>query len=159
MFMNQVHEQRPKFDSGTIPSQNGSKIGRVHRVHSPRPARGPRPLAPYAPNACLPHALRACAPPVARLQLARASPAPAACAPSMRAHPPAHMRLPPACVPHARQPAHPAPCPTPCHGPMTVLQYSTSLRQSQYSFYIATQSSPLPANIAIQFCPPSMTQS
>ena len=26
-------------------SQNGSKMGRVHRVHSPRPARRPRPRA------------------------------------------------------------------------------------------------------------------
>ena len=61
MFMNWVHEQRPKIDSGTIPSQNESKIGRVHRVHSPRPARAPRPRACRAPAAHAPRARRAAA--------------------------------------------------------------------------------------------------
>ena len=65
MFMNRVHEQCPKIDSGTLPSQNGSKKkGRVHRVHSPRPGREPRPRAQRpgrAPAAqpALPRALRA----------------------------------------------------------------------------------------------------
>ena len=111
------------------------------------------------------------------LQLARASaarprlplerPAPRlraqllACAPSApparptRARLPARLCLPPACAPYALQPT----CPAPGRGPVTVLQYSTGLPQSQYSFCIATQSNPLPANIAIQFCPPSMPQS
>ena len=63
MFMNRVHEQCPKIDSGTIPSQPGSKIGRVHRVHSPRPACAPSPRACRAPAARLPSACRAPATP------------------------------------------------------------------------------------------------
>ena len=45
--MNRVHEQCPKIDSGTVPSQTGPKPGRVHQVHSPgQPARpAPRPRA------------------------------------------------------------------------------------------------------------------
>ena len=57
--MNRVHKHCPKIDSGTIPSHNGSKIGRVHRVHTPRPAQAPRPHAPRAPAA--PAAARPCA--------------------------------------------------------------------------------------------------
>ena len=44
MFMNRVHEQCPKIDSGKIPSRTGLKTDRVHRVLgiSKRPgARGP----------------------------------------------------------------------------------------------------------------------
>ena len=41
--MNRVHEQCPKIDSGTVLSQTGSNIGRMHQVHSPQPSSTPRP--------------------------------------------------------------------------------------------------------------------
>ena len=75
MFMNRVHEQCSKIDSGKIPSRTGPKTGRVHRVHSPRPAQALKPRAqrqgrtPRAPSP----------PPAAR-------PALAARAPAARAH-------------------------------------------------------------------------
>ena len=40
--MNRVHEQYPKIDSGTVLSQTGSKIGRVHQVHSLLASSTPR---------------------------------------------------------------------------------------------------------------------
>ena len=52
--MNRVHEQCPKIGSGTIPSQFGSKTGRVHRVHSPKPARSTPGRSPSAQVAHLP---------------------------------------------------------------------------------------------------------
>ena len=57
-------------------SQNGSKMGRVHRVHCPRPARAPRPRACGAPAAHAPRAphAAACCPRACRaLPRARAS--------------------------------------------------------------------------------------
>ena len=61
--MNQVHEQCPKFDSGTVLSQTESKTGRVHQVHSllaqqhaQAARRAPRSCAPHT---CLPRAPRA----------------------------------------------------------------------------------------------------
>ena len=61
------YNERCSFgDSGKKTSQNGSKMGRVHRVHCPRPAQAPRPparpkharlsRAPCTPST---HALRA----------------------------------------------------------------------------------------------------
>ena len=105
--MNRVQEQCPKIDSGTIPSQNRSKIGRVHRVHNPKPARAPRPRAPSACLPCalaprLPHtrerparqsALCACATPAARLPLAHASARAPAARPSTHAPAPQKARL------------------------------------------------------------------
>ena len=93
MFMNRVHEQRPKIDLGTIPSQNGSKIGRVHRVHSPRPARAPSAQAACLPRlaACCRALLRACRLPSS--PNARTPVPPAAC--RLRAPAPAHLRAPP----------------------------------------------------------------
>ena len=106
MFMNRVHEQCPKNDSGKIPSRTGPKTGRVYRVHSPRPARAPRP--PSQP--CPPHT-RACYRALPRSPCAPATRAPVACALAAR---PAHLQrarspsaqrlLRPAatCAPHAR---------------------------------------------------------
>ena len=77
MFMNRVHEQRPKIDSGTIPSQNGSKIGRVHRVHSPRPARAPSAQAARLPRPCCARLARPalrCRAPLPRAAAARRCP-------------------------------------------------------------------------------------
>ena len=121
MFMNRVHEQRQKNNSGTIPSQNGSKIGRVNQVHSPRPARAPSAQAVRLPRP----AARA---PAAQLPARPAVPLPAApvptaspalCAPlhaqrlpvrSPRARPrtPQRPRLRPARLPTAYTPS-PAP--------------------------------------------------
>ena len=108
MFMNRVHEQCPKVDSGKIPSQIGSKTGRVHRVHSPRRAHTPSPrtqrpgCAPAAP-------CRACTPVLpahARLRLPaalRAVPHSSARAPYRPAHLSAHAPAPSvACAPAQR---------------------------------------------------------
>ena len=105
--MNRVHEQCPKIDSGTIPSQNGSKIGRVHRVHNPQPACAPLPRTPCAPaEPCcapprLPSVLLPCAPrlPVTAPQPASARP-PAPARLPMPVRLPRPVRLPPAS--HAR---------------------------------------------------------
>ena len=141
MFMNRVHEQRPKIDSGTIPSQNGSKIGRVHRVHSPRPARMPSAQAVCLPPSqpCPVRARACCRARPARLQHARS--------------PSAQRLLRPAatCALHARP--H-APCalsraPTTCPAPLpsVTIQFCIAthfgLLQSScntiQSVYIATQ--------------------
>ena len=98
-------------------------MGRVHRVHCPRPAQAPRPRAP---SACLPRAQRPAA--RLRLRLAAARPrAPArasACAPAARLRPPCACRSParpPACgAPVRATPTRPALCRTPqrpLHGP------------------------------------------
>ena len=106
MFMNRVHEQCPKIDSGKIPSRTGLKTGRVHRVHCPKPARAPRPRA-QLPGRARPA-------PVPRLSRAlrpapRLPPAPLAQRPHARAarlpSAPTHARL--------RAPRAPSACPTP----------------------------------------------
>ena len=111
-------------------SQNGSKMGRVHRVHCPRPARTPRPHAQAArpaprPRACHPANPAPHAPRAPALAAARAPRVPAVSArlPARLLLPPAYARspstcarpapyaptcsLPPACAPHARQPVRP----------------------------------------------------
>ena len=117
-------------------------MGRVHRVHCPRPAQAPRPRAPRSPSACLPRAqrpaLRPCtlAPPVAARPraCARAAQRPSAHAaqrPSATPARPTHARLPRApCTPstpstHAPR-ALPAPAARPAQRPF-LLQYSLCL--------------------------------
>ena len=118
--MNQVHEQCPKIDSGTVLSQTGSKTGRVHRVHSllaqqharlraQRPCRSPAAQATCAPRAaaaaaCLARALACCRSPAAR--------APRSCLPASPARPRAVpallLRAPLACCAPQGLPARPA---------------------------------------------------
>ena len=130
MFMNRVHKQRPKIDSGTIPSRNGSKIGRVHRVHSLRPARASvEPCrAPATPCRArlLPNCLRAL-----RALPCRSARLRAYCAPRLR----------------AQLPAAPARAPTltrlralrtPC-APSARPAIAPFLPQSRYSNCIVTQ--------------------
>ena len=107
MFMNRVHEQCPKIDSGKIPSRIGPKTGLVHQVHSPgQPARpGRTPAAPCrAPaTACPargqhPHARAACAcclPPARPASAGAVAHVPAC----LRAPAPALLRTPPAASP------------------------------------------------------------
>ena len=91
--------------------KNGSKMGRVHRVHCPRPAQAPRPRAPRAPSACLPRAQRPAAGPA---PCRAPSALPPACAWAQlplareRARQPAPVRLPPCAPQHALRatPAH-----------------------------------------------------
>ena len=130
MFMNRVHKQRPKIDSGTIPSRNGSKIGRVHRVHSLRPARATSPRVCRAlPRAC--HTL-----PPSCLRASRALPCPSArprayCAPRLRAQLPAAPARAPkhACLRALRTPCVPSARPA----------IAPFLPQSRYSNCIVTQ--------------------
>ena len=150
MFMNRVHEQHPKIDSGTIPSQNGSKIDRVHRVHSPRPARVPRPSAQRpgrTPAMPLPHACRA---------LPRA---PAARAPrTVLARTPACAPRAPCCLPCL--PARPAPthpAPARAQRPAACAPSSLALAVSRHSCLSCDTGSPVSCCntqgcIAIQPC-------
>ena len=118
--MNRVHEQCPKIDSGTVPSQTGQKTGKVHRMHSPdQPARPCS--APIAPPACL-------------LSPAPRSHAPVPCVPAPRvpARPLAQLPVAPARVPHARLPRLRAPrvsCLTSrAHAPLLRAQLPASCR-------------------------------
>ena len=131
MFMNRVYEQCPKIDSGKIPSRTGQKTGRVHRVHSPRPTRAPRPRAcrpaspaPRTPRAPAPVAARACRP-CARSRLS----------PQLLARPSA-------------LPAHPAARPVPACAPSTPCRAPSVLSPlSQYKIlYCDTASYPIPCN-------------
>ena len=139
-------------------SQNGSKMGRVHRVHCPRPAQASRPRAPRAPSACLPRAQR----PAARLRLrpaaarprgrACARQRPCACRPArpstlaLRATP-AHAHLPRAPgtpstharpTPAARSPpshARPAPASAQLHNTTYCSMISNLLHQIFFFFF------------------------
>ena len=93
-------------------SQNGSKMGRVHRVHCPRPAQAPSHPASPAPRVSAPaaaHLQRArllAAPAEFRTRLARLRPRTARCRALLAARPER-----PAPQPAA---APCAPCPRPC---------------------------------------------
>ena len=118
MFMNRVHEQCPKIDSGKIPSRTGPKTGRAHRVHNPRPARAPRPRLPPS-QPCPARSVRARAycralPRKPRVPAARAPAAPAArlALPVCPARPAGPARLQNARLPSTQRPAPAAPS---CH--------------------------------------------
>ena len=133
MFMNRVHEQCPKIDSGKIPSRTGPKTGRVHRVHCLKPARAPRPRAQRpgrAPAASEPRALRAAAACQAR---PRSPSARRPCRPRAPCVPPA--RLPLARAPTARPRAcrYPA-CPSACCAcPRAQARLPSSLPRAQHA--------------------------
>ena len=130
MFMNPVHEQCPKVDSGKIPSQIGSKTGRVHRVHSPRPG---------------------CAPSAQAARLPPSQPCPARSA-LARALPPARLPLLPRTP---RAPRAPLPPARPTHAPRALrtqrLPSSLALK-SQYNFFVLRYKRPAfkPALVTIQ---------
>ena len=111
-------------------SQNGSKIGRVHRVHSLTPARAPRPSACCArparpahhclprPRPSAPRAYLSRAPVSCRSQRAPCAPnrlpcARPACAPSRL---PLARPAPSACQPSTLHAQHLRPSPAPCRG-------------------------------------------
>ena len=164
MFMNRVHEQRPKFDSGTIPSQNGSKIGRVHRVHSPRPARAPSALSPAQRLAGRPAPYRALVPAPSCRSPARAR-LPSVRLPLVPRQPArqlAPVRLPPCAPQHARLRAHscsrpPArPCPAPClsvAATVTVLWLGWALYCNTVQPCLALFYCNITQPVAIQFLP------
>ena len=103
-------------------SQNGSTMGRVHRVHCPRPAQAPRPRPgrawPRAQRLCLASSARPAAP-LPRAPRARAPAARAPCLPrapaarhACRSPLPSAPRTPAQRPTHA-QPSAPAPSPAP----------------------------------------------
>ena len=126
MFMNRVHEQCPKIDSGKISSRTGPKTGRVHRVHSPRLARAPSAQAarllrtPRAPRAPLP-VVRLCLP-AARAPAARPAVGPACRAPRLSHALPS--------VRHARH-AQPAPHARPAQRPCACLLVEHALARAR----------------------------
>ena len=148
MFMNWVHEQRPKIDSGTIPSQNGSKNrpsapsaqpkarprtqrpGRAHASPLLRTAREPRARLPVV-RLCLP-AMRA----LAARPACRAPRLPRAlCSPRLRAqlltphaHAPTHARL---CAPNE-------PCAPSARLASALHAQPAQPPQSRYKFCIVT---------------------
>ena len=118
-------------------SQNGSKMGRVHRVHCPRPAQVPRPRAPRAPSACLSRAQRL---PAARPVPCRAPNAlPPACAcaqlPLARARARARQRLCARQRPCACRPARPNTLALRLAQLHNLLQYDFQPTASKYIYF------------------------
>ena len=122
--MNRVHEQCPKINSETVLSQTGPKTGRMHRVHS----HG-QPVRPgKSPSAGAARTSRALAAPVVARPLSPRARAPGACTPARpAAYHACPTRAPSPCMRllrASRACCMPQRLPTPCHGPVTVLQYS-----------------------------------
>ena len=150
--MNRVHEQRPKFDSGTVLSQTGPKIDRVHQVHSPG-----QPARPAGPR------LHTCGASRVRLRPRSCCPRPCACR-ALASHEPvpraparllAQLPVAPSRVPHAGPLARARVCCTLPSCLVLLSQYNFVLR---YNFCLLQPIQPQYSPFVLQYKQPSSLQ-